>query len=269
MTTQLGPLSACVTRILALSGFNPQLKTKDIQQAFSDWDNVQGGFKIKWVDDTSLYIVFQDPAIAKRAYLQALFSPPPTLSSPTAIQLAQIKPYDGPDAQNVIQAVNARGGGNGGTHVRGHSSRASIAVGGGINGAHARMGSGHNNNNRSVSATGPYDTISQSITLNTLNSLSLSNREPSPTLPNLPSQPSLNALISSSLSGEHIADEGGMDQVGAVSGGPPRIGDPGKRMVAHQLGVKHPGLNRSHSGGELNSRMQELQRNLRGVTLAE
>jgi len=265
MTTQLPPLSACVTRILALSGFNPQLKTKDIQQAFSEWDNVQGGFKIKWVDDTSLYIVFQDPAIAKRAYLQALFSPPPTLNSPTATQPARIKPYDGPDAQNVIQAVNARGG-NGGNHVRGHASRASIAVGGGINGAHARMGSTHNNNNRSVSASSPYDAISQSITLN---SLSLSNREPSPTLPNLPSQPSLNALISSSLSGDHISEEAGMDQNGSGSGGPPRIGDPGKRMVAHQLGVKHPGLNRSHSGGELNSRMQELQRNLRGVTLAE
>lgn len=65
MTTQLTPLSASVTRILSLSGFSPVLKTKDVQQAFSEWENASGGFRIKWLDDTSLYIVFQDAGVGQ------------------------------------------------------------------------------------------------------------------------------------------------------------------------------------------------------------
>ncbi len=60
MAAALAGLSASVTRILYLSGFPKELKTKDIQSAFSDWEGVSGGFKIKWLDDTSLLIVFQD-----------------------------------------------------------------------------------------------------------------------------------------------------------------------------------------------------------------
>lgn len=53
-------LSASVTRILSLTGFPKELKTKDIQSAFAEWESVNGGYKIKWKDDTSLLIVFQD-----------------------------------------------------------------------------------------------------------------------------------------------------------------------------------------------------------------
>ncbi len=56
-------LSACVTRILALSGFPPELKTRDIQAAFAEFENERGGFKIKWIDDTSLLVVFSDPVV--------------------------------------------------------------------------------------------------------------------------------------------------------------------------------------------------------------
>ena len=63
MSTQLAPLSASVTRILSLNGFSKDLKTKDIQAAFSEWENVGGGFRIKWIDDTSLMIVFNDAGI--------------------------------------------------------------------------------------------------------------------------------------------------------------------------------------------------------------
>jgi hypothetical protein len=59
----LSGLSASVTRILSLTGFPKDLKTKDIQSAFSEWENVNGGFKIKWRDDTSLLIVFQDARV--------------------------------------------------------------------------------------------------------------------------------------------------------------------------------------------------------------
>lgn len=61
----LAGLSASVTRILYLTGFPKELKTKDIQSAFTEWENVNGGFKIKWRDDTSLLIVFQDASVGE------------------------------------------------------------------------------------------------------------------------------------------------------------------------------------------------------------
>jgi Nuclear cap-binding protein subunit 3 len=63
MASSLSQLSACVTRILTLTGFPKELKTRDIQTAFAEWENVNGGFKIKWIDDTSLLIVFQDATV--------------------------------------------------------------------------------------------------------------------------------------------------------------------------------------------------------------
>lgn len=65
MAASLSGLSASVTRILYLTGFPKELKTKDIQSAFSEYESLSGGFKIKWRDDTSLLIVFQDAAVGK------------------------------------------------------------------------------------------------------------------------------------------------------------------------------------------------------------
>lgn len=62
----------------------------------------------------------------------------------------------------------------------------------------------------------------------------INGREPSPTLPTLPSHPSLNDLINSSMVHE--------DPAIIHAEGPPRIGDPGKRMLGAALGVRHPGL---------------------------
>ncbi|PWN19587.1 hypothetical protein BCV69DRAFT_284218 [Microstroma glucosiphilum] len=59
MFTPLSPLS---TRILSLSGFPPQLKTRDIQAVFSAWEDDNGGFRIKWVDDTNAMVIFSDPS---------------------------------------------------------------------------------------------------------------------------------------------------------------------------------------------------------------
>lgn len=67
MATSLSQLSACVTRILSLTGFPKELKTRDIQAAFSEWENANGGFKIKWLDDTSLLIVFADATVGEFA----------------------------------------------------------------------------------------------------------------------------------------------------------------------------------------------------------
>lgn len=247
-------LSASVTRILSLTGFAKELKTKDIQGAFSEWEGVSGGFKIKWRDDTSLLIVFQDASvgtsslslrmfvhnhphlpptfIAKRAYLHTLAFPPPILATNPA---ASIKPYDGPDAQTVIQTVNARGQHNS-NPSRGHNMRAaSISVfpsrsaNNSLNGNSLRNGNGHVLNT----------TISE-------HSPKINPREPSPTLPSLPSHPSLNDLINSAVSPE--------DPAILHAEGPPKIGDPGKRMLGAALGVRHPALgprviNGNSSGG--------------------
>ena len=69
MASSLAHLSASVTRILSLTGFSKDLKTRDIQAAFSDFENMNGGFKIKWLDDTSLLIVFADATVGTSAFL--------------------------------------------------------------------------------------------------------------------------------------------------------------------------------------------------------
>lgn len=59
----LNPLAPLSTRILALSGFPPELKTRDIQAVFSQWEDELGGFKIKWLDDTNALVIFNDAAV--------------------------------------------------------------------------------------------------------------------------------------------------------------------------------------------------------------
>jgi hypothetical protein len=70
MASSLSQLSASVTRILSLTGFPKELKTRDIQAVFSEWENASGGFKIKWIDDTSLLIVFADATVGT-SYVQS------------------------------------------------------------------------------------------------------------------------------------------------------------------------------------------------------
>ena len=230
--------------------------------------------------------------LAKRAYLHTLASPPTVFSSPTSSKSATIKPYDGPDAQTVIQAVNARAHGHNGS--RGHRSSMSSAS---INGISA--------SNRKGTGNG---TLSNSSSLNGLVSipdgqpLSLPlPRDPSPTLPNIPAHPTLNALINSSLSpvdpGVVTLPPQGSSAIPIVSppnntgtapanevptavevhSTPPRIGDPGRRMVGHALGIRHPGLtpNRAPSpnsspvtGGGADQAMREVQRAMGGLTVS-
>lgn len=238
-------LCASVTRILYLTGFPKELKTKDIQSAFSEYEAVSGGFKIKWRDDTSLLIVFNDPSVAKRAYLHTIAYPPPSLS-PASGDPVTIRPYDGPDAQSVIQAVNARSQHHSNAS-RSHNGRAaSISV---IPGARSNSGNGsihpsqqHRNNHATIAEH--------------------NGREPSPTLPSLPSHPTLNALISSTLgesalvpSDPAILTTSLHEQQQQQMTGGARIGDPGKRMLGAALGVRHPGLgprnlNGSNNGGQ-------------------
>jgi hypothetical protein len=279
MSASLSGLSASVTRILSLTGFPKELKTKDIQSAFAEWENMNGGFKIKWRDDTSLLIVFQDASVAKRAYLHAIAFPPPILTSPTGVA-ATIKPYDGPDAQSVIQNVNSRGQHNT-NPSRSHNARAaSISV---FPSAHGRGSSMAANSSYPLRSSNSSNSVPTSLPFQHQNG-----REPSPTLPSLPSHPTLNALISSSL-GEAVARDVNSGppsdpailatslSVDGLSGGP-RIGDPGKRMLGAALGVRHPSLGTRHLNGSpgpnplqggVDQAMREVQRAMGGLTVAE
>jgi len=252
MASSLSQLSACVTRILALTGFPKELKTRDIQTAFAEWENVNGGFKIKWIDDTSLLIVFQDATVAKRAYLHALAFPPAVLSRQNTEAPTVIRPYDGPDAQTVIQTVNSRHSSN---PSRAHNSRNSISHGRSA----STMSTTNSFRNGVLGLNGSIPEHPQAPATNMSNPPSR-DREPSPTLPSLPSHPTLNSLISSTWgSGAEetnnfgagsapppvdpaIVAIGGMGDGENASATPPRIGDPGKRMLGHALGMRHPGL---------------------------
>jgi hypothetical protein len=96
----------------------------------------------------------------------------------------------------------------------------------------------------------------------------------------------LNALISSSL-GDSVA---GTDLLGsdpAISStnlhqtpppqhemsAPPRIGDPGKRMLGAALGVRHPGLGPRLVGGSRSispaNGIEQIQRAMGGLVVAE
>jgi len=273
MAANLSGLSASVTRILYLTGFSKELKTKDIQGAFAEFENQNGGFKIKWKDDTSLLIVFQDPTVAKRAYLHTLAFPPPLLTS-SGGQVATIRPYDGSDAQAIIQNVNSRG--HNPSASRSHNARpASISV---LPNTRSVSGSA-SSNYRGLNAVG---TNNQHISIP--EHPNGREREPSPTLPSLPAHPTLNSLISSSL-GEVVAGSSmpsdpailttSLQASTSESGGGPRIGDPGKRMLGHALGVRHPGLghrvngNGNSSSGAVDHAMRDVQRAMGGLVVAE
>ncbi|KAH7106791.1 hypothetical protein BKA62DRAFT_650359 [Auriculariales sp. MPI-PUGE-AT-0066] len=245
MATAFPPLSAAVTRILSLSGFPAALKTKDIQGAFSEWSEVNGGFRIKWQDDTNLLMVFADAGVAKRAYLQALAAPHPIFTSATGANTTNIKPYDGPDAQNVIASINSRPQGGG------HRTRASMSSGATPTAATVAAQTHARGVSHSFAPTRPGNgQLSHSSS--TQSNLSTIVRESSPTLPPMPNQPTLNALINSTLSDlDQTTSRTGSSPPSEAERVAPKIGDPGRRMVGHHLGIRHPGLGRpaSSNGG--------------------
>lgn len=283
MASSLAGLSASVTRILYLTGFPKELKTKDIQAAFSDYESMNGGFKIKWKDDTSLLIVFQDPSVAKRAYLYTVAFPPPILTSTTTGISATIRPYDGPDAQTVIQTVNSRG--HNSNPSRSHNPRSSsISV---FPSSRSISGSSLPSNN---SITNHRN--NQGLPVAIPEHQQTNGREPSPTLPSLPSHPTLNYLISSSLGEAVTGSQNGPHADPAILAtslhsdlngvGGPRIGDPGKRMLGAALGVRHPALgprilNGNHGspgtspsqGVSVDQAMRDVQKAMEGIAVAQ
>ena len=58
-------MAACVTRILELRGFDAKVKTRDVHAAFADFGE---SFKIKWIDDHGLYLVFNDAVTGEHSF---------------------------------------------------------------------------------------------------------------------------------------------------------------------------------------------------------
>lgn len=200
---------------------------------------------------------------AKRAYLSTLLQPPVQLvSGPSASNRRMvIKPYDGPDAQTIIQNVNSRTNPTRG----GHATRQSVSVtSGGV-----PLGGVHKRGASYASAAGSFGRIGGlDVAAATANANSNSNREPSPTLPNLPTHPSLNALISSSLNdltppGEVPEAGGYMEGAPINSGVAPKVGDPARRMVGHALGIRHPGIPSTRA----EAAVKELEKGMAGVAI--
>ncbi|CAG8516024.1 4155_t:CDS:2 [Acaulospora colombiana] len=73
------------TRILDVLDFPASFKTHNLHEIFQEYENMRGGYHIKWMEDTRALIVFEHPATARKAYLDNVSN-----------QLATIKPYDGP-----------------------------------------------------------------------------------------------------------------------------------------------------------------------------
>jgi len=113
MASMVSPMqtnsTSSTTRILVLTGFSPELKTRDIQACFSDYESA--GFKIKWIDDTSCYLVFEDPVTAKKAFLSTLANMPSRLvdtSAESNQSIPTIRAYSGPDTAHILTTVQTR-----------------------------------------------------------------------------------------------------------------------------------------------------------------
>jgi hypothetical protein len=201
--------------------------------------------------------------IAKRAYLSIIAIPPAIFSSPTSDSPAIIRPYDGPDAQAIIQNVNSRGQ----NPSRGHNGRSvSVAI--------SSQRSRSNGNGASVgglsmgvNGNGSTDIQQPNVSPNS-GPISPIGREGSPSLPSLPSHPTLDSLINSSFTdGPSPPTDPAILAMSPHTSGP-RIGDPGKRMLGAALGVRHPGLPPRQIGNAEHS-MKEMQRAMGGLTVAE
>lgn len=150
-----GQSAVNTTRILELTGFSKDLKTRDIQNIFVDFEDDRGGYRIKWLDDTGCLIVFSDPLTAKRAFLHLLANPHPHLIPSKTAEgesvVPKLRPYTGEDVGAVVASVANRprsrsiannnpnnGSPSGVNAVGGHGRRMSSSNNSSI---HARSGS--------------------------------------------------------------------------------------------------------------------------------
>ncbi|KAI7856334.1 hypothetical protein BDC45DRAFT_437514 [Circinella umbellata] len=79
------PLVEEPTVILDCYDFPSAFKTHHLHDIFREYENMRGGYRIKWMDDTRALIIFEHPTTAKKAYIDNVSNP-----------LAKIRPYNGP-----------------------------------------------------------------------------------------------------------------------------------------------------------------------------
>ena len=70
------PINDNNTHILDCFGFPSSFKTYHLQSMFSKYDTIQGGYKIKWMDDTRALVIFAHSQTGKYIYIyiHGLFS---------------------------------------------------------------------------------------------------------------------------------------------------------------------------------------------------
>lgn len=163
------------TKILSLTGFSKELKTRDIQNIFVDFEDDRGGYRIKWLDDTGCLIVFSDPLTAKRAFLHLLANPHPNLLPKKDAEgqsiVPVLVPYADEDAPAVVASVanrprsrsivnNGPGGVNGspgGAGASGHGRRMSSSNSSMHGRGGSMAGSGAGPNGEPFSSSGQRD----------------------------------------------------------------------------------------------------------------
>ncbi|OAV89522.1 hypothetical protein PTTG_04124 [Puccinia triticina 1-1 BBBD Race 1] len=258
------------TRVLLLADFNKELKTRDIQHVFAEWEDDRGGFKIKWVDDTSCLIVFADPGVAKRAFLGVLSNPP---SSLTTIQpdgsgkLAKLRAYNKPDVPQILASVQNRPRSRSNASQSLHSRASSIASTGGL-GRRPSMGTMAARNRTSLS--GPSGLASRAGSIAPMSSNPLGHAELMDNASGLPTSNggsmSMNPAINlpNSDSGDSSAT------IGSAPGSTmrPRIEDAGKRFIAS--GLSKPASAITHQPiSELDEHPNTATYNLANLTIEE
>lgn len=123
MSSLLLPLplvSPLATHVIELSHFSPALHTRDLHAILAPWNNADNTvYRIKWLNDTTVYILFTDASIAKKVYLALLSAPSPLLRadyngvSPTdhtgvpcarltGTAYATVRPFEGPEAAALL-----------------------------------------------------------------------------------------------------------------------------------------------------------------------
>jgi len=85
------PLAEEPTTVLDCYDFPPAFKTHHLHDIFREYENLRGGYRIKWLEDTRALIIFDHPSTAKKAYIDNVSNP-----------LAKIRPYSGP--MNVLRS---------------------------------------------------------------------------------------------------------------------------------------------------------------------
>lgn len=171
--------SPLATRVLELHGFSPAIRTRDLHMVLEPWSYGEPpAYRIKWQDDATAYILFQDASVAKQVYLSLLCAPPDVLrvdfngtelydtSRKTCgrmfgVKYAQIRPFHGPEAQALLSNANmlARDSTPQLSPLPWASPSMGISVGAGSNltlgnaGAHALRGAGSSRAHRRIASS--------------------------------------------------------------------------------------------------------------------